>query len=111
MFTEPPFTGKYVNEKKKGMYVCEKCGLELFSSDAKFDSGSGWPSFDAPINNEHVKLIPDTSHDMMRTEVVCARCGEHLGHVFDDGPTQTTGKRFCINSCDLDLKTDIKEEK
>ena len=104
MYTEAPFTGKYWNEKKKGVYVCSNCGLELFSSDTKFDSGSGWPSFDAPVNREHVKLIEDTSHGMVRTEVVCARCGEHLGHVFNDGPKETTGKRFCINSCDIDLK-------
>lgn len=101
--TEAAFTGKYVNEHSHGMYTCSNCKLELFSSDAKFDSGTGWPSFDDPINREHVELRDDTSHGMRRTEVNCARCGAHLGHVFDDGPA-TTGKRFCINSCSLDLK-------
>lgn len=102
--TEAPFTGKYWNEHTKGMYKCSNCGLELFSSDTKFDSGTGWPSFDQPINREHVELVEDTSHGMRRTEVRCARCGAHLGHVFDDGPKETTGKRFCMNSCSLDLE-------
>ena len=107
--TEAPFTGKYVDEKKKGMYVCSNCGLELFSSDTKFNSGTGWPSFDQAIIREHVKLIEDTSHGMSRVEVRCARCDAHLGHVFNDGPKETTGERFCINSCSLDLKEEKHE--
>src|SRR3989338_4588610 len=100
--TEAPFSGKYVSSKDKGMYVCKNCGVELFSSDAKFDSGTGWPSFDQPANLEHVELIPDKTHGMDRTEVTCKQCKAHLGHVFDDGPTGT-GKRYCINSVCLDL--------
>jgi peptide-methionine (R)-S-oxide reductase len=101
--TEMPGTGAYLHTKDKGMYVCKNCGHELFSSDAKFDSGTGWPSFDNPKNLENVKLVEDESHGMRRTEVQCANCGAHLGHVFDDGPTYT-GKRYCINSVCLDLK-------
>ncbi len=103
--TEAPFTGKYVHEKKKGMYTCSNCGLELFTSDTKFDSGTGWPSFDDPVNREHVELRDDTSHGMSRTEVLCAQCGAHLGHVFNDGPVATTGKRFCIISCSLNFNS------
>lgn len=101
--TEAPFTGKYVNEHASGIYKCVVCGQELFSSEAKFDSGTGWPSFDEPMNLEHVNLIRDDSHGMHRTEVECKKCGAHLGHVFDDGPTKT-GQRFCINSCALNLE-------
>lgn len=100
--TEAPFTGKYVNEHAKGMYRCAACGTELFSSDAKFDSGTGWPSFSEPANLEHVELREDGSHGMSRTEVVCKTCGGHLGHVFNDGPGPK-GQRFCINSCSIDL--------
>jgi peptide-methionine (R)-S-oxide reductase len=100
--TEPPFTGAYTYEKSDGMYRCGACGAELFSSDSKFDSGTGWPSFTEPAVAENVELRPDHSHGMVRTEVVCANCGGHLGHVFDDGPG-ADGKRFCINSCALDL--------
>ena len=101
--TEAPFSGKYVDEKSEGMYNCKVCGVELFASDSKFDSGSGWPSFDKAVPGS-INTKTDTSHGMVRTEVSCAKCGAHLGHVFDDGPLETTGKRFCINSCSLDLE-------
>jgi peptide-methionine (R)-S-oxide reductase len=100
--TEAPFTGALLNEKRAGMYTCAACGAQLFSSDAKFDSGTGWPSFDQALPGA-VKLIPDESHGMHRTEVVCANCNSHLGHIFDDGPT-TSGKRYCINSVCLGLE-------
>ncbi len=101
--TEKPFTGKYVNHKKEGTYVCAGCGNELFYSDTKFDSGTGWPSFWAPISNDRVKMKPDNNLGILRTEVSCSRCGGHLGHVFDDGP-KPTGRRFCINSVALHFK-------
>ncbi|MBI2607771.1 MAG: peptide-methionine (R)-S-oxide reductase MsrB [Candidatus Doudnabacteria bacterium] len=102
--TEAPFSGKYVNTKDKGMYKCAACGQELFSSDAKFDSGTGWPSFTEPANLEHVELREDNDHGVRRTEVVCKNCGSHLGHVFDDGPQERGGKRYCINSACLMLE-------
>ncbi|MFA5319523.1 MAG: peptide-methionine (R)-S-oxide reductase MsrB [Candidatus Paceibacterota bacterium] len=102
--TEEPFTGKYWNEHAKGMYKCAVCGAELFSSDAKFDSETGWPSFAEPANLENIILRPDDSEDMRRTEVICKNCGAHLGHVFNDGPKEKGGKRFCINSACLELE-------
>lgn len=96
--TEPPFSGEYVHNKETGMYHCVVCDAPLFSSDTKFESNSGWPSFWDAVNNSAVKLVEDTSHGMHRTEVVCAKCGAHLGHVFDDGPKDKTGQRYCINS-------------
>jgi len=100
--TEAPFSGKLLHEKKDGTYTCMACGNRLFASNAKFESGTGWPSFDQALPGA-VKNIPDTAHGMNRTEIVCANCGSHLGHVFDDGPTKT-GKRYCLNSVCLDLE-------
>ena len=101
--TEVPFTGEYVHKKDDGMYRCAACGKELFSSQDKFDSGSGWPSFTAPAHPAAVELQEDPSHGIRRTEVLCRSCGGHLGHVFDDGP-EPTGKRYCVNSASLDFQ-------
>ena len=98
--TERAFTGEHNDNKAKGVYTCAACGQELFSSEAKYDSGSGWPSFYAPIDEEKVDEERDTTHGMIRTEVLCSRCESHLGHVFDDGP-QPTGQRYCMNSVSL----------
>ena len=98
--TERAFSGKYNNNKEHGIYKCAACGLELFSSETKFDSGTGWPSFYKPLNNTNVKEMQDVSAGMIRTEVLCNRCGGHLGHVFDDGP-KPTGLRYCLNSVSL----------
>lgn len=107
--TEAPFTGEYVDDHQKGMFKCAVCGTVLFDSDAKFDSGTGWPSFDRPADLANVILQDDLTGGMKRTEVICKHCGAHLGHVFDDGPKETTGQRFCINSCALKLDTDAKK--
>ena len=101
--TEPPFSGKYYKTKDDGMYRCIVCDQPLFSSDTKFDSGTGWPSFSDVVNKGNVKVQEDLSHGMVRTEVLCGHCGAHLGHVFDDGPTET-GKRYCVNSLALNFE-------
>ncbi len=102
--TERAFTGEYWDTTSDGTYVCRGCGQELFLSDTKYDAGCGWPSFYAPINNDTIESVPDNSFGMNRTEVRCRRCGTHLGHVFEDGPKEHGGARYCINSLSLKLK-------
>lgn len=104
--TERAFTGEYVHEKTPGIYTCAGCGAQLFSSETKFDSGSGWPSFTEPADRANVDLHEDRSHGMLRTEVTCKRCGSHLGHLFPDGPREAGGMRYCINSLALSLETE-----
>lgn len=105
--TERAFTGRYWQTKEPGVYVCAGCGNELFSADTKYESGSGWPSFYEPVAADAVETEADRSHGMMRTEALCARCGSHLGHVFEDGPAPT-GLRFCMNSASLKLKPKVE---
>lgn len=102
--TEPAFTGQYWNTKNKGTYICRCCGTPLFTSETKYDSGSGWPSFYRPIDSQHIEEVEDTSHGMQRTEILCKNCDAHLGHLFDDGP-EPTGLRYCVNSASLKLET------
>jgi len=102
--TEAPFTSELNDVKEPGQFVCVACGQPLFDSDNKFDSGTGWPSFDRPMDGENVETAADNSLLMKRTEVLCSRCDAHLGHVFDDGPQDTTGQRYCINGCALEFK-------
>ena len=107
--TERPFSGEYVDEKRPGVYRCRACGTPLFEASAKYESGSGWPSFWEPLDGDNVRTVEDTSHGMRRTEVLCAACDAHLGHVFPDGP-RPTGLRYCINSLSLELDAAEAEE-
>ena len=102
--TEPPFSGEYNQNHRSGSYLCKCCGEALFDSSDKYDSGSGWPSFDRPASEQVIRYQEDGSHGMRRVEAMCDRCGCHLGHVFDDGPSESSGKRYCINSLSLDFK-------
>ncbi len=108
--TERPFTGEYVHNKSEGVYTCAACGQALFDSHTKFESGTGWPSFWDVIEKGNVDVIEDNSHGMHRVEVVCSRCGSHLGHVFEDGPRETTGLRYCINSVSLGFQKKAAEK-
>ena len=108
--TEPPFTGEYYQTKDDGRYHCAVCGAVLFDSSTKFDSGTGWPSFYEATGTDTLRLTPDESEGMVRTEVSCRKCGAHLGHVFNDAPSTPTGERYCINSCALSLETREKDE-
>lgn len=107
--TERAFTGEFVDNHEKGIYLCAGCSAPLFSSETKYDSGSGWPSYYAPLSDNHIEEQIDRSHGMIRTEVHCSRCGGHLGHVFDDGP-QPTGLRYCINSVSMKFKKGLGDE-
>ena len=102
--TERAFTGELYHNKEKGIYTCGGCGEELFTSETKYESGCGWPSFFDSISKEKIDYVKDTSHGMIRTEIMCARCGGHLGHVFEDGPRDKTGLRYCVNSASLNFK-------
>lgn len=108
--TEAPFTGTYVHNDAEGTYSCKACGTALFSSDTKFDSGTGWPSFTNPVIAEHIGTRTDESHGMQRTEVFCKNCGGHLGHVFPDGPREAGGNRYCINSISLEFEEKRTED-
>lgn len=107
--TERAFTGALYNNHDEGMYECVACGLSLFSSDTKFESGTGWPSFDSPVDSQNIELHEDRSFFMRRIEVVCKNCGAHLGHLFEDGPRNTTGMRYCINSASLNFRSENDE--
>lgn len=102
--TEPPFSGEYYHNQRSGRYLCKCCGEMLFDSSDKYDSGSGWPSFDRPASEQVIRYEEDNSLGMRRVEAMCERCGSHLGHVFEDGPADSTGKRYCINSLSLDFE-------
>jgi peptide-methionine (R)-S-oxide reductase len=108
--TEPPFSGEYNDNRRAGSYRCKCCGEELFDSDAKYDSGCGWPSFDQPVADDAIRYEEDNSLGMQRVEIMCQRCGCHLGHVFPDGPRETTGQRYCVNSLSLDFEAREDDE-